>query len=503
MSFTIQLYRFRKRVNSTKRPAPADGVYPVTGSLNTECGILRPHIRIVFAPDENPSGYNYMYIEDFNRYYWCGEWTNIRGVWEVDAVCDPLASWRDEIASQEEYVLRAASDFNGAVVDTMYPVIAGQQQTLTQSADWPWTTEVGGGCYVIGVINGDTQGTGAVSYYVMTRKALQDLQQALFENADWITSDWVDIQEDVFKAIFNPMQYMTSCQYFPFEMQGISPIVQIPFGWWTLPIITPGWHITPLEYIEHTFSIPVPKHPQSSARGKYLNLEPYTRYAIDIWPWGRIHLDSTCLVDCAELKGKIRTDLITGQGTLFLASHFVPPDGGANIEIRTAQVGSAVQLAQLSTNWLDYAANSVPSLGDAKAAIVEGVEAGAGLLTGNESTSIKTAARGAALNMLPPGTGRAGSRGIASAAAAIAPMLETGGTNGSKACLGIKPRLFAEFNFVAEEDIENRGRPLMAKRILGDLTGYVLCADADISIAGMAEENAAIKQHLNSGFFME
>lgn len=501
--FTINLYKFRKRANSTKIPAAGDGVFPVTGTLNTECGILRPHIRLRLADNEAPYQYNYAYIEAFGRYYNIGEWTNVKGVWEADMLADALASWRQEIFNQEEYVLRAAGEFDGEVVDTMYPLIAKQKQNLTQSQDWPWTTEVGGGSYVIGVINGDTQGTGAVSYYVLTRKALQDLQQALFANADWITSDWVDIQQDVFKAIFNPMQYMTSCMYFPFEMTGISPVPMIPFGWWTLPIITPAWHIVPLEYVEHNFTISVPKHPEAAARGKYLNLEPYSRYALDIWPWGRIHLDSLSLVGCDTLQGKIRTDLVTGQGTLFLASEFVPPDGGANFVLQTAQVGSPVQLAQVGTNWLNYAANAVAPVSELGAAISEGVGAGiGGLLSGSDATGRGlSAARTAGLSLAP--SQRMTAPGIASAAACIAPMLETGGTNGSKACLGIKPRLYAQFNYTAAEDNANRGRPLMKVRRLGELEGYVLCADADISIAGTKEENEAIKSALTSGIFLE
>ena len=92
--FTINLYKFRKRANSTKIPAAGDGVFPVTGTLNTECGILRPHIRLRLADNEAPYQYNYAYIEAFGRYYNIGEWTNVKGVWEADMLADALASWR-------------------------------------------------------------------------------------------------------------------------------------------------------------------------------------------------------------------------------------------------------------------------------------------------------------------------------------------------------------------------------------------------------------------------
>lgn len=499
MALTINLYKFRKRENSTKRPDHgADGVYPCTGTFNKPCGVLNPEINIRLDSNDNPSGFNYMYISDFNRYYWITEWTNVRGLWYCNATVDPLASWREEIADAEEYILRCSSESNGAVLDTLYPIKAGQTQTLTQSEDWPWTTVVGQGCYIVGIINGDTQGTGAVSYYVFTRAALQALQQALFENADWITDDWVDIKEDVFKAIFNPYQYLTTVMYFPFELAGVTPVVSVPFGWWRLNTATPCWHLIPLEYIEHTFSMPVPKHPQAAARGKYLNLEPYTRYALDIWPWGRIHLDSTTLVDCASLKGKIRTDLVTGQATLFLASHFVPPDGGANIEVRTAQVGTPIQLAQSSRDWLQGAANAFSAVSDTADSITGGaVKVAKRALSGGVA-----GAAGANVSALAD-VGASVTSGISSVAKAIAPMLETGGTNGSKACLGIKPRLFAEFNYVVDDDNDNRGRPLMERRRIRDIPGYILCADADISIAGTAVENAAIKQYMASGFFFE
>lgn len=506
MSFTVNLFKFRKRENSTKQPdAQADGIYPVTGTLNESCSIITPTITIQFGPDENPSGYNYAQIAEFGRYYWIRDWVNVRGLWQASMQVDTLASWRKEIANSEQYILRCSAESNGAVLDTMYPIIAGQQQTLTQSQDWPWTTVVGQGCYIVGIINGDTAGSGAVSYYVFTRKGLQDLQQALFGSADWITTDWVDISEDVFKTIFNPYQYITSVMYYPFEMTGLNPLLLVPFGWWSLPVVTPCWHIIPLEYVEHTFTIPVPKHPQAASRGKYLNLEPYTRYALDIWPWGRIHLDSSTMVDTDTLSGKIRTDLITGQATLFLASHFVPPDGGANIEVRTAQVGCPIQLAQISQDWLQGAANAIPSVSGIKNAIVEGAVAIGGAadsaMAGEGWNAGWQAAARSSVN-LGPGVG-GGSPAISSVAHAIAPMLETGGTNGSKACLGILPRLFAEFNLTAAEDNSNRGRPLMEVRACGDIPGYILCADADISIAGTSAENTAIKQYMISGFYFE
>ena len=47
------------------------------------------------------------------------------------------------------------------------------------------------------------------------------------------------------------------------------------------------------------------------------------------------------------------------------------------------------------------------------------------------------------------------------------------------------------------------GRPLCQNRVLGTLSGYVLCADGEIEAPMYDEERKAIERYLTTGFYME
>ena len=67
-------------------------------------------------------------------------------------------------------------------------------------------------------------------------------------------------------------------------------------------------------------------------------------------------------------------------------------------------------------------------------------------------------------------------------------------------------RLFlsAQFLYPANPDMPHKGRPLCQIKQLSTLSGFCLCANADISIMGAtASELTAIKQFMLSGFYIE
>ena len=63
--------------------------------------------------------------------------------------------------------------------------------------------------------------------------------------------------------------------------------------------------------------------------------------------------------------------------------------------------------------------------------------------------------------------------------------------------------LSGRFLPLVDEDISHRGRPLCQVKTINTLSGFVLCADADISIPCTDREKAAIQAALEAGFYYE
>ena len=71
------------------------GKFELTGTLRGETNVINPEILIEHT---NPTGYNYAYIPEFNRYYFINEFTSIRnGLWRVRLAVDVLETYKTQI----------------------------------------------------------------------------------------------------------------------------------------------------------------------------------------------------------------------------------------------------------------------------------------------------------------------------------------------------------------------------------------------------------------------
>ena len=67
----------------------------MTGTLKEQSNVIAPIITIEI---ENPSSYNYAYIEDFGRWYYITELTSLRAnLWRISLRCDVLASFASQL----------------------------------------------------------------------------------------------------------------------------------------------------------------------------------------------------------------------------------------------------------------------------------------------------------------------------------------------------------------------------------------------------------------------
>lgn len=83
--------------NSEKNKMNKDLTAGVTlsGTLRSESNVVNPSIVINI---DNPTIYNYAYIEDFKRYYFITDYISLRtGIWQINLKSDVLMSFKDSI----------------------------------------------------------------------------------------------------------------------------------------------------------------------------------------------------------------------------------------------------------------------------------------------------------------------------------------------------------------------------------------------------------------------
>lgn len=447
----IALYSFSKEPNSTAVPQSPGTAVP--GQLRESSSIQSPAVDFQNVPPD----YNYAYIPKWSRYYFIENWTWDMGLWRAYMKVDVLASFRDSIGGSVQYVLRAASNFDGRIVDTSYPTIAENSAAVYTS--WqalPW--DLNGGCYIVGV-KGDF-----TSFYVFSPSALSSFCEWLFSDdyADQYFPGWAEKFPQI-KVELNPMQYISSITWYPFNFLGGGSSLSV--GWASYP---GGADRVPDNglFEPASISFDIPRHPQSE-RGVYLNLAPYSRYQLFYPPWGMIALDSTVLCNCNSISCAIHVDLRTGAASLDVSA-----DNGLLLSRLEAQLGVSCQFTQITAPGYG-AMNALGAAMGVAGSVAAGNYLGA-------ASGVLTAIGDVASSMIPA----ANSLGA------------SGGVNGLTGRAGLQ----AQFLEITAEDLPHRGRPLCQRVPISTLSGYVLCANVEIDCAGTLSERDEITRYMEEGF---
>lgn len=484
----IGFTQFSKRENSTKRPAQETFTF-YDGVFKLQSGVLSPTLLLTLQGADgrplNPANWNYAYIPEFKRYYYVKEWVTNNGQWAVFLAVDVMATYKEFIGTSTQYVLRAASAHDGRVVDTRYPAL-NYVTTTSVSKNSGMSAE--GGSYILGVINGTVGRTGSVSYYVMTSEEIAHIMNWLLTQGNYQFTD------DLAFAILNPISYIVSCVYIPFKVPAAN-VDAIKVGFWTVEGATGRALISPSQGLGNVV-LEIADHPQVD-RGVYLNKNPFTRVTLSCKPFANIPIDMfkvsgntiNCHIDC---------DVTNGLGTLSVYS------GGNLLGIYYAQIGVSLAMAQGASNAFVGTANTMlvqsndPQIAQFEKAVEDtqakfpdyNVPTSSGLSSvGNAGAAIMTSA--------------ATITGIGNAIKSLMPQLQVTGSQGFFGNIDELMTLYIEYIHIVDEDNDDLGRPLMQKRVINTLSGYILVNDADLAIDGYAGELAAVKSYMNGGFFYE
>ena len=468
MAFPVSLLKINKKENSTYRPTGSATTYQCVS--NTDFDILSPDIPLNIGLAENPTAWNYAYIAAFNRYYFITDWRVQNGMWWCSLKCDVLASWRDEIGGQVLYVDRSAAEFDGNIVDTTYPgtsdfSVTSVPFTLKDADQHAWKTNgaYADGTFIMGVIGKG----GAVNFWAFPYTNYLNFMKAVF-NYDYGFAD-----EQV-KAVFNPIQYITSVIWVPFVYAGTGT-TDVEFGWWTIGGQNAGGYSLGAGAV-HNFDVTVnlPKHPQQT-RGAWLNGSQFTHYKLKLPCYGMLDVQGFDMVDATSITISVDLDMSTGKAIAYVKPNTV----SVNTQVVEFQAGVNVQVSQIQSSMISMGANwlrNTGAVGEYVSNSIAGAFAGmGGLLSGITNL----------------------------ASFDFSDKVSTSGTTGSMAATLIDGALIGVFQMLADENQPDRGRPLCKRRTLEDLPGFMQISDADVSIPCTLTELAQIRGYMNGGFFYE
>lgn len=465
----VRFWTFTKKYNSTKRPATSDAT-TYTCVVKNGSSIVDPKIELNIGATNSPSAFNYAYITQFQRYYYVREWSFENGLWIGTLATDVLATYKSQIGAANLYILRASAEKDGRVVDTLYPCKTDCDFIDTAITN-PYNQT---GCYVIGVVNKHGM-YGSITYYALTRASMAQVLRSLISE---VVEDGVngfsasDASMALQRSIVDPVQYIKSAIWLPIPVADITSDIAetpLPIYDWEVSNAT-GYRISnPSNIIRNTITLS--KHPDTNARGNYVNCAPYTRAQIFYPPFGVVELDTSVTCNASVVHVDVYVDANTGEGNLIIECNDVV------LNRITAQIGVPIQISQVSRDYLGAATS-----------LISGIAGGVGsILTGNIAGGIGAIAGG-----------------VGNAAAAAANRSNTIGSSGNFSILFAKnPELNLQFFRPVEDDNDHNGRPLCKVRNVATLGGYMLVQDGDVPINGTLGEGEQLRAFLEGGFYYE
>ncbi len=440
---------FSKELNSTKQPSSGS---TVTVTLKEPTSVLNPVFII--------SGYNlsWNYIQWGNRYYYVDDIVIVHNnVAEYHCSSDPMATYKSDIGSSSQYIVRSASAYNLKVMDNKYPTIADTDEShiAITSTSFSQIDPLSDGTYVIGLKSKET--VSGVAFYALTASQFSNFVDFLYTGS-WLNA--TDITANLQKMLIDPFDYIISVNWYPFTITGTTQNIYFGFWDWTgqqMQAIPEASRIK-----SFSFSGSLPRHPQV-ARGSYLNAYPYTRIDVDLYAFGRFPIDPNRFLDDPSIVVSMAIDLYTGVGTVRITGTT------GTIHEACATCSIPVQLSQVKN--------------DFTRPLISSAMAGAAIAAGNY-------------------IGAAGS--ISDVVHSSMAQVSSVGAVGSITAYAYNPpQISCLFYRIADEDLSQLGRPLMDKRQISALSGYVQCENVDLETTASPSEKREIVGYMEGGFFYE
>ena len=481
---TITLYQFTKRQNSTKQPTNLTPHVDVTVYLKEPCDEFKPVFQL-----ETQSADTYNYVKWGSRYYWITSKTYITSdILEIHCTKDLFATFKSDIGSSTQYILRSSYQQNGNIIDNLYPIVTDRPsgyESVVKLADM-WDAK--NGFYVVGIICSAQSGQsinnrlrrGSVVYLILTVAQARTMADQFNQLSGFLSS-------------VRPADFLVSFTYIPIPMTSSIAVaspgspahihIGSSVGGWDLDVddCIPVSDVLSANgiytYAPSPASVSLSGHPDAATRGQYLNYPPYTNLTAYLGPFGIVnltHLD-TSYTGYGSLYYNFTIDLCTGQAIFRFYDGTIPTDlTGATVS-RIGRLGVPIQLV---TSTYGNLSSTISAIGSAIGMI-------GGIATGNAALA---------------GSSAAGF--VGSAAASMTPKTDSVGSNGSFAEL-YRPYILCQFMKVTDADAADRGYPTCQMGTISSYPGYIMTSDCDIALMASDAEIISVRNQMNAGFFYE
>ena len=496
--------------------------------MKTSSSIVNPVIDIKVGSNEIPE-YNYAYIQAFKRYYYVTDVVYDIGIWTLTLSVDVLATYKSDITNSRQYVLRSESNYDGDIIDRLYiskvpslyskcaySYYEGISQGSPDGVRYRYTDGTSGltsqyfnaklsdGEFLIGIVGDNATG---VNYYAMGYTAFKQFVNAV---CTLVPSGMTDFTNATANAIFNPLQYITMCRWYPevtsINVNGVLHTLYI--GGSSNPVTITG-NIYPVDMEKvpgYWMEIDIPRHPDSTDY-PYKNLSPYSEYNLFFQPFGNIPIDSTKIYGEDDLYVTWSVDYATGLSHMKVHPYSHQEDNESIIADMITEYGVTIPISTLVM--------------DVKTGlIVSGMQWVKGMLDGSSGLSKSESGKGAGL--IGPTDYAISRREISGtpevkmtdvldkvmdAVAAGMGQVKTVGASGSFLAYNSgKPYVYAFYYDQADQDASIFGRPCHKSLVLSTLTGYCLCSNAVVNYSNgypVESEKYAVIGYLNTGIYLE
>lgn len=505
----IELYNFSKKSNSTARPNVTTATV-LECQLKDKTSMLAPTIivRPNLIQGFSPAAFNYAHIAYWQRFYYISDWEYDNAVWVCRLACDILASFRTQIGNMNEYILRSSYEKDGSVIDPVYGVKTVAQSQLT-SVPTVYIPIYSAGFFIVGIIGkSSTAAMGAVTYYQLTAAQTTTLLNYLLSDTFFQdNASGAEVSTDLLKLIYNPIQYVVSCTWFPFAASSIpaefkTEVPYLDFGWWQVPVGSPLPYrlLQNVGVMNKTFDITVPHHPQE-ARGEYLNHSPFTTHVLRLAPFEDVIISDQYITGDDKIHGQIDVDPISGNGVLNVYIYTSSNLNKMLISRTSQKIGVDIQLSQVGVDYyggLSTALKATVNMSTQYAGMVGG--AIGSILTLNLGGAVDSAAALGAYSANEDLMLQAYNYDVTKQ---MAPQLLSSGHNGSMIDYKQFNYLCSTFCIVTDNDNDRLGSPLCKIRTIKNIPGFIVVMNPSVNINCTDIERTTIARFMSAGFYYE
>ena len=275
-----KFWLFDKRTDSTA--VPSDPATKVTIVLKEGSDLDYPVFKI---SNKNILKANYMQWEG-NYYFITGRRFINNEYFEISCEIDVLGTYRTEIMSSTQYVLRSTVSPDYNLIDTSYPTKA---TPTIHAALYDFSTN-DSGHYVLMTVSAS-----GIKYYAMLPSEFKTFLSSIYgEMQDDLWQSIEAAQSSMVRTFLNVDQYIIGCRWVPFSKVVTGVSEELKLGYWGTGVnYTVYESTTPLVNSSKAITL----YPTATASKAFMNCSAYHSLQIYIPGCG------TYPVDYAKLKG--------------------------------------------------------------------------------------------------------------------------------------------------------------------------------------------------------